>query len=257
MILNNRNSLRFFTFSNLAPFDHIRHGVFTRTGGFSAPPQNSLNIGLGVGDNPEMVMKNRAAITESMNGAELFFLNQTHETSVIVFDRNKPEFPVSENLPTISGDAMISNVPGKTLAIQVADCQGVMLYDPKQKVVANVHSGWRGSIQNITGKCVETMQSRFGCRPADIIAGVSPSLGPCCSEFVHYKTEIPKPFWPYKDRRDHFNFWAVTRDQLINCGLTPENIELSNLCTKCNVHLFFSYRQAKQTGRFVSVIGLK
>ncbi|MDO9264113.1 MAG: laccase domain-containing protein, partial [Desulfosalsimonadaceae bacterium] len=86
---------------------------------------------------------------------------------------------------------------------------------------------------------------------------VSPSLGPCCSEFVHYRTEIPEPFWRYKDRRDHFNFWAITRDQLADCGIQRQNIELSNLCTKCNDHVFFSYRQAKQTGRFVSAIGLK
>lgn len=257
MILNKHNGLQFFTFSHLETFDHIRHGVFTRTGGFSAPPQNSLNIGLNVGDDPEMVMQNRAAITKSLGGPEPVFLNQTHETGVIVFDQNKQELPLSENQTPFAGDAMITNIPGKTLAIQVADCQAVMLYDPEQKVIANVHSGWRGSIQNITGKCVETMKARFGCRSADIIAGVSPSLGPCCGEFVHYKQEIPKPFWRYKDQRAHFNFWAATRDQLVGCGLAPENIELSNLCTKCNVHLFFSYRQAKQTGRFVSVIGLK
>jgi YfiH family protein len=257
MILNKHNGLQFFTFSHLETFDHIRHGVFTRTGGFSALPQNSLNIGINVGDDPELVMQNRAAITESMGGPELVFLNQTHETGVIVFDQNSQEIPLSENQPPFAGDAMITNIPGKTLAIQVADCQAVMLYDPEQKVIANVHSGWRGSIWNITGKCVETMKAHFGCRPADIIAGVGPSLGPCCSEFVHYKQEIPKSFWRYKDQRDHFNFWAVTRDQLVGCGLAPENIELSYLCTKCNVHLFFSYRQANQTGRFVSVIGLK
>jgi len=163
----------------------------------------------------------------------------------------------SNNPPPISGDAMVSNVPGKTLAIQVADCQAVQLFDPVQKVIANVHSGWRGSIQNIVGKCVETMKTHFNCLPEDIIAGVSPSLGPCCSEFIYYKTEIPEHFWPYKDRRHHFNFWRITSDQLKDSGLPPENIELSNLCTKCNDHLFFSYRQAKQTGRFVSAIGLK
>jgi len=256
MILNNRNGLQFFTFANLSTFDHIWHGVFTRTGGFSTLPQNSLNVGLGVGDDPDMVMQNRAAIAESLGGPEPVFLNQIHETSVIIFDQNRQEAPLSENQPTLSGDAMISNIPGITLAIQVADCQAVMLYDPKKKVIANVHSGWRGSIRNITGKCVEIMKARFGSRPADIIAGISPSLGPCCSEFIHYKREIPEPFWRYKNQRNHVNFWAVTRDQLVGCGLAHKNIELSNLCTKCNVHLFFSYRQAKQTGRFVSVIGL-
>jgi YfiH family protein len=257
MILNTRNLLHSFTFSKFIPFTEIRHGVFARTGGFSPPPFHSLNAGLSVGDDPNAVMQNRTAIAEYLDGTELVFLNQTHETSVIVFDKNAADSPTLKHQPPFSGDAMVSNIPGRTLAIQVADCQAVMLFDPEKQVVANVHSGWRGSVRNITGKCVEVMKTRFGCRPADIIAGVSPSLGPCCCEFIHYRTEIPKSFWRYKDRQDHFNFWAVTRDQLADCGILPKNIELSNLCTKCNDHLFFSYRQAKQTGRFVSAIGLK
>lgn len=257
MILNTRKGLHLFTFSKFVPFTGIRHGVFTRTGGFSPPPFHSLNAGLAVGDDARFTMQNRAAIAECLGVAELVYLHQTHETNVIVLDKNAGETPSPDNLPPFSGDAMVSNIPGKTLAIQVADCQAVMLFDPEKQVVANVHSGWRGSIQNIAGKCVDVMKTRFGCRPADIIAGISPSLGPCCSEFVHYKTEIPEPFRRYKDRRDHFNFWAVTHDQLAESGIQPQNIELSNLCTKCNDHLFFSYRQTKQTGRFVSAIGLK
>ena len=257
MILSTQNNLHLFTFSKFIPFTEIRHGVFTRTGGFSPPPFHSLNAGLAVGDDTSSTLRNRAAIAECMDGSELVFLKQTHETSVVVFDKNAGEAPSPKNRPPFSGDAMVSNVPGKTLAIQIADCQAVALFDPEKQVIANVHSGWRGSIRNISGKCVEVMKTRFGCRPADIIAGISPSLGPCCSEFVHYRAEIPESFWRYKNNRDHFNFWAVTRDQLTDCGLPPQNIELSDLCTKCNDHLFFSYRQAKRTGRFVSVIGLK
>ncbi|RJP87684.1 MAG: peptidoglycan editing factor PgeF [Desulfobacteraceae bacterium] len=257
MIVSQKNSLCYFTFSKFVPFSGIRHGIFSRIGGFSQIPFHSLNAGLSVGDSPDVVMQNRTAISEHMGGAELVFLHQTHDTHVVIFDKNEPVVPSSKTLPPISGDAMVSNVPGKTLAIQVADCQAVQLFDPVKKVIANVHSGWRGSIQNIVGKCVENMKTHFNCRPEEIIAGVSPSLGPCCSEFIHYKTEIPEHFWPYKDPRHHFNFWRITSDQLKDSGLPPENIELSNLCTKCNDHLFFSYRQTKQTGRFVSAIGLK
>lgn len=143
------------------------------------------------------------------------------------------------------------------IAIQQEDCQAIPMYDPPKKVVANVHAGWRGNIKNIIGRCVESMQVSFGCNPQDMVAAISPSLGPCCSEFKNYQTEIPEKYWQYKDNYDHFNLWMMSFDQLLSAGLQRKNIELSNICTKCNDHLFFSYRKTNQTGRFVSVIGLK
>lgn len=255
MILTTRGSFYFFSFSAFARYTGILHGVFTRDGGYSAPPFHSLNVGIAVGDEPDTVAQNRKTVAECLGNADLVFLRQTHGNDVVIFDKDATDASRPEDPPPCA-DAMISNIPGKMLAIQVADCQAVMLYDPVQQVVANVHSGWRGSIQNIAGKCLDMMKSRFGCRPADIIAGVAPSLGPCCSEFIHYKAEIPETFWRYKDRRRHFDFWSVTRDQLAAEGLLPENIELSNLCTRCNDHLFYSYRKTNQTGRFVSIIGI-
>jgi hypothetical protein len=96
----------------------------------------------------------------------------------------------------------------------------------------------------------------FDCRTRDIIAGIGPSLGPCCAEFVNYANEIPPTFWKYKDALDHFDFWSLSRDQLRDAGLQSENICLSNLCTRCNTDRFFSYRGEGITGRFAAVIGL-
>jgi copper oxidase (laccase) domain-containing protein len=124
-------------------------------------------------------------------------------------------------------------------------------------VVANVHSGWRGSIQNIIGRTVDTMKQHFDCRPDGIIAGIGPSLGPCCAEFIHYETEIPKEFWGYMDSDDHFDFWAISSDQLMKAGVPEPNIESSQMCTRCRTDAFYSYRAEKITGRFAAVIGLK
>ena len=100
------------------------------------------------------------------------------------------------------------------------------------------------------------MQKQFKCDPAQLVAGIGPSLGPCCAEFIHYRKEIPEIYWPYKEANDHFNFWAISRDQLTDAGLLPDNIEISNMCTCCNTALIFSYRAEGQTGRFAAVIGL-
>ncbi|MDX2500846.1 MAG: laccase domain-containing protein, partial [Deltaproteobacteria bacterium] len=119
-----------------------------------------------------------------------------------------------------------------------------------------VHSGWRGSIDNIIGRTIEAMQHHFGCHPDAILAGIGPSLGPCCAEFINYKTEIPQEFWRYKDPVDHFDFWAISYDQLLDAGVLAKHIESCQMCTRCRTDEFFSYRAEKTTGRFAAVIGM-
>ena len=136
-------------------------------------------------------------------------------------------------------DAVISDCPNIGLTISAADCQAVMLYDPSRKVIANIHSGWRGSIQNIIGHTVNKMVDVFGCRAAELFAGIGPSLGPCCAEFINYRDEIPELYWPYRISNNHFDFWAISRDQLIEAGLPGRQIETGGICTKCDTARFF------------------
>lgn len=263
MILKNKNSLQYFTYSNLSVFGDICHGIFTRDNGISTGDYNSLNVGLSVGDKEASVVNNRQTIARCMGTKNLVFINQVHETGVLVLKKNdtnclsKSHASLFTGDAIFTGDAMLTNIPGTFLSIQVADCQAIILYDPQNKVVANIHSGWQGSIKNIAGACVESMKTEFNCQPKNIYAGISPSLGPCCAEFIHYKQEIPEKYWCYKNMASYFDFWKISTHQLLEAGLIPKNIEISNICTKCNSHLFFSFRKKKQTGRFVSVIGLK
>jgi copper oxidase (laccase) domain-containing protein len=132
------------------------------------------------------------------------------------------------------------------------------LYDPVRRVVANVHSGWRGSVADIAGKTVAVMKNGFGCRGGDMVAAIAPSLGPCCAEFVNYRDEIPEHFWTYRDTKNHFDFWSISCDQLTAAGLRPENIHSGGMCTRCGTDYFYSYRgEARNTGRFAAVIGLR
>ena len=155
-----------------------------------------------------------------------------------------------------TADAMVTDIYGRNLVIQIADCQAVLLYESSRRVIANVHCGWRGSIQNIIGRTVTTMEQHFGCRPNRILAGIGPSLGPCCAEFINYSKEIPMKFWQYKGLNQHFDFWSLSRDQLKAAGVAEINIESSGICTRCHTDDFFSYRAERTTGRFAAVIGL-
>jgi len=140
--------------------------------------------------------------------------------------------------------------------VQQADCQAVMLFDPVRKVVANAHSGWRGSVANIIAKTIDLMKRDFNTLPADLYAVISPSLGPCCAEFINYRRELPGHFHAYQVRPNYFDFWAISTDQLKESGVPAENIANSRICTVCDDR-FFSYRRNRMTGRFASVIGLK
>lgn len=256
MILTHKNGVSFYQFESLAPFSEIRHGIFTRHFGYSPPPFESLNVSSGLGDANAHVWQNRRVIARAMGIHDLIYAEQVHGDQVLVLD---PTMPVSDSggedlLGT--GDAIVTDSADKLLMIQLADCQSILLYDTHQQVVANIHSGWRGSIRNIAGRTVAAMQRHFQSDPSHLLAGIGPSLGPCCAEFIHYRNEIPEKLWPYKKVGNHFDFWAISRNQLNDAGVPLDNIELSNICTFCNTALFFSYRAEGQTGRFASVIGL-
>ncbi|MFH0994451.1 MAG: peptidoglycan editing factor PgeF [Pseudomonadota bacterium] len=254
MIHRRTHNLYYIQFPHLFEYADIRHGIFTRQGGFSKGCYQGLNVGMENGDCPDHVLQNRVAISGCMG--QLIFADQVHGTTII----NHSGCSHSGNhLPlrkSESGDALITDAPGKSLVIQTADCQAVLIYDPVRKAVANIHSGWRGSIQNIIGLTVQAMIKEYESDPKNLLAGIGPSLGPCCAEFINYRTEIPKAFWSYKNRSDCFDFWAMSKDQLTVAGISENHIVSSNLCTRCRTDLFYSYRKEKSTGRFAAVIGI-
>jgi len=243
-----------YQFPNLSEYSGIKHGIFTRLSGFSDPPFDSLNVGMNVGDDPNHVNQNRAAIARCLGMDEMVFLDQVHGADIICLKQGAPE-KAFLSVPQ-KGDALITDMPGKLIAIQAADCQPVLLYEPIRNVIAVVHSGWRGSIQNVIGRTIQRMKMDFGCAPEKIVAGIGPSLGPCCGEFIHYRQEIPEKYWSYNTGNNHFDFWAISRDQLTQAGVLPGNIHNSGLCTRCRTEYFFSFRARSVTGRFAGAIGL-
>jgi len=157
-------------------------------------------------------------------------------------------------------DALVTDLPEVGIMVQHADCQAVLLFDPLRRVIGAVHSGWRGSVQNILGKTVGLIVSRYHSRAEDLLAVISPSLGPCCSEFVNHRHELPPHFQRYRAGENHFDFWRISQEQLIAAGLRPASISVAGVCTSCSRD-YFSYRRACRegdgvTGRNCSVVVL-
>ncbi|MBW2623475.1 MAG: laccase domain-containing protein [Deltaproteobacteria bacterium] len=247
MLFCNENNLAFYRFAIFESCSLLAHGVFNRYGSTKA---GDFNLALGNGDEEAEVNTNLDLVTATLGFESLVFAGQVHGDRSLVVKTN----PAPEGLAGY--DALITRENGLGLLITVADCQGVVLYDPRQQVLALAHNGWRGSVVNILGKTVARLVNEFSVNPGDILAGISPSLGPCCAEFIHYEKELPEDFQEYHVGDHHFDFWTISSDQLMETGIRPENIEVAGVCTKCS-HEFFSYRRDKTARRFGLAAGLR
>ncbi len=245
--------VRCLQFPRLVNHDRLVHAVFTRLGGVSKSPYDTLNVSYDTDDHPELVSNNLEIIRDAIGAKDLVFTNQVHGKEILVLHQNDFDgFRGPE-----SADAMITDIPQLALMVKQADCQGVLLFDPTKGVVANVHCGWRGNVINILKSVVEKMGSEFGCLAADLAAAIGPSLGPCCSEFVDYEEIFPEAFRRFMIRKAYFNLWEISRYQLLEAGLKNKHIEVAGICTRCTSEMFYSYRGERETGRFATVIMLK
>lgn len=232
-----------------------RYGLFSRHGGVSNGVYASLNFGLGAGDDDHAVHENRDIVKKRLGVDTLLLAKQVHDKKVYALDG-----PLLGDAQVDGYDSLITNREGVGLVIQNADCQAILFYDKEKQVIGAAHSGWRGSVANIAAETVAAMEAEYGTNPAHLQVVVSPSLGPCCAEFVNFRQELPAEFEKFMVADNHFDFWQITRHQLQECGVEPANIAITGVCTSCSDD-YFSYRRACRegdgsTGRNCSVIVL-
>ncbi|MEI8300643.1 MAG: peptidoglycan editing factor PgeF [Chlamydiota bacterium] len=252
MIVKEKDGVIWLEFEIFQDFPQIVHGVFLRKGGASQGEFASLNVGRNVKDSIEAVTENRKKVQRCLALEKLVFGNQTHQDLFVDVSQYN-----SDTTLVSSCDGLITSLTQIGLSISHADCQAVIFFDPKKNVIANVHCGWRGNVQNILGKMVRTLKEQRGCDPLDIVVGISPSLGPFYSEFINYQQEFPMSFYSYQIKPCFFDLWKISQDQLMQEGVLSKHIECANLCTYMHSDLFFSYRRDHVTGRHAIIIALK
>ncbi len=226
-----------------------------RYGGLSSNPYHSLNLSYGVGDNNSSVTENRKHLKRKYSIPYLLSARQVHGDAVFQLDEQ-----LCRDLEVDGFDALVTDQKGVGLLIQQADCQAITLFDPNCPAIAAIHSGWQGTVKNIAAQTVAFLSERYGSSPSQIKAYVSPSLGPCCAEFVNHALEFPSSFLAFQEAKNHFNFWRISSMQLVESGLQEKNIQISGICTSCSSD-YFSYRRACRngdgvTGRCATIISL-
>lgn len=245
-----RKKLQWLEFDLFSQLNEITHAVFTRHGGVSKEKYDSLNFSASIGDNSEHVKVNREVAREFLEVNQIVFAKQVHGNHIEeVTLENQDKIPAA--------DGLFTRLKGVALAITHADCQAAIIYDPKNEVVAAAHAGWKGLVQNIYGELIQTLIDKVGSNPKDLIVGVSPSLGPDHAEFVDFQKEFPKSFWDYQVKPNHFDLRAIGEKQLLDAGISKNNIEISSICTYSQKDEYFSYRREKKTGRNATMIAMK
>ena len=245
----------------------IKHGISTRIGGVSTGEYNSLNIGISVGDNCDNVISNRRMLCEALDiDAEcLTVCNQVHGDRIIEISKEKCGCGISLDIYAETADAMLTNARNVALQCGFADCVPILLYAPDKEVAAVAHAGWKGTVAEIAAKTVRLMSDNYDCNPSRIIAGIGPSIGPCCfevDEFVancFYERFKASSHLLISKRQNKYNIdlWLANKLQLLRVGLIEENISCAGLCTACNTDLFYSYRKENgKTGRHAAIIAL-
>lgn len=226
-----------------------------RKGGVSRGAYASLNANPYCGDNPEHVARNRSILAAEL-GLEpqhLVVPHQVHGTEVAVVD----------GLASPEGvDAVLTQTPGICVCVSTADCIPVLLYDPLQQAVAAVHAGWRGTVADIVGKTLSSMQTHFGTRPSDVRAVIGPGIGLQAFEVGDEVYEaflaagFPMELIARREGKWHIDLWEANRWLLGRQGV--EQIHLSGICTYQHQEDFFSARRLGiRSGRILNGIFIK
>ena len=249
-----------------APILDVTHAFTTRMGGVSEGVYASLNLGENRGDEPERVRRNYELLGNALgfDYKNIVFTRQVHGNAVRVvssLDRHELFSPVP-----YEADGLITNEKNVPLIIFTADCTPILMYDSVRQVIAAVHAGWRGTVQNIAGAAVARMRDEFGCAPEDIRAAIGPCISQCCFETG---CEVPEAmekcaagaegFYSRKGGGKYmvdlkgFNGYLLTL-----AGLREENIAVSQECTMCSHDKYWSHRYTKGIrGSQASVIVLR
>ncbi len=263
-----KNGVTILQFQNLNQSGLVNHGFSTRLGGVSQGERATMNLGFTRGDSRDVVEENfaRFAGAVGVKTEKIVFGKQVHGTEILEVTEPLPMDGVLKS--SLQGyDGFMTNVPGAALLTYHADCVPVFLLDTKQRAIAMVHSGWRGTVGGIGPKALAQMAKAYGTNPADVLVGIGPSIGFCHFQVGEEVVEAFAAAYPFAQdfwRKDdvpgkyHLDLWGIIRRQLQEAGVPETQIETSGLCTMCDTQLFYSHRKMGEArGTMAAVLALK
>lgn len=254
MRLREKNGVPYFVFQNLEDTNLVRHGFSTRMGGVSTEHLASMNLSFTRGDDPENVKENfrRMGKAIGFEPESLVLSHQTHTTNVRLVTETDRGKGFTQPLDYENVDGMITDVPGLTLATFYADCVPLFFVDPVHRAIGLSHSGWKGTVNRMGAVTVQRMAEAFGTEPKHLRAAIGPSICQDCYEVSEdVALEFKREFWEHADERlvyrkengkYQLNLWRANEIVLLEAGILPKHLAMTNVCTCCNPELMFSHR---------------
>lgn len=248
----------------------VNHGVSTRVGGVSEGIFQSMNLGLSRGDRPEAVAENYRRIGKAIGvlPEKMVCSQQTHTTNVRIVTAKDAGKGVTKERDYTDVDGLVTNVPGLCLVTFYADCVPLLFVDPVQKVIGASHSGWRGTACKMGKHTIETMTREYGCKPENILAAIGPSI---CQDCYEVSSDVIEEFnrafreeqysdlyYKKPNGKYQLNLWKANEIVLLEAGILPEHLAVTNLCTCCNPDYLFSHRASHgKRGTLAAFLALK
>lgn len=251
LIVHTAGELAYYAFPSFDALPFVRHGFSTRLGGVSTGTYASMNLSFSRGDDAKAVAENfsRMCAVLEAKPEQVVLTKQTHTVNVQKVTAADCGNGVTKPQQYEDVDGLITNETGVMLCTQHADCASLFFADPVHRVIALSHSGWRGTADGMGAVTVRAMCREYGCDPKDIVAGIGPSIGPCCFEVDApvYECFAAKPVWDEslavkKGEKYYIDLWELNRRLLLAEGLKPEHITVTDVCTKCHPNVFWSHR---------------
>jgi hypothetical protein len=253
-----QTELRYYQFDIFSK--NVLNAVFTRQGGVSPDPWASLNLGGSVGDDAAHVAANRVRVFEALGRkpASIHDVWLVHGTDIVYADAPRPL-----DAPSPKADILFTDNPEVSLFMRFADCVPLLFHDPKKNVIGIAHAGWMGTLQGVAGTAIKGMQEHYGSDPADVVAGIGPSIGvdhyevgeEVAAKFEAQHSAHAEHILQRRDGSVYLDLWTANARQLKDAGV--EQIQVSGICTACNTNDWFSHRAEKgKTGRFGALMAL-
>jgi polyphenol oxidase len=232
-------------------FPELVFGFSTKIG-LNRPASFCFNLSLTVGDNPDLVKQNREAFYNAL-GLQTFQVatqKQIHSDIITIVD--KPGL-VGES------DAMISTQKGIGLAVSSADCTPVFIYDCRQKIIAAVHSGWRGTEKRIVEKTLSVLKEKFKSVTEDLFVYIGPAISQKNYEIgKEVADKFDSKFVKEISGKFFLDVVAANVDMVLHHGIDITRLEVSPLCSYEEKDLLHSYRRdGKLSGRSLGIIALR
>jgi len=257
MIETHHGGIRLLQFESLRGIDGLVHAVTTR-------PQNYAPH-RGQGREQAVDARRRVCEVLGLDFDKLTSPQQVHGAEVIPVETGDIGCGRDGRETAVRFvDGLVCDKPGVPLISLSADCPLVVAYDPRRPAIGVVHSSWQGTVARSTEQMIRVMQQVYGSDPAMLLAAIAPSAGPCCYEVGEEVRRIAQTrlkdadaFFPRRDGRMTFDLWAANRQQLIECGIPAENIEVAGLCSICDTRFWSHRRDGADAGRTALFIALR